>query len=52
MFNRKHFALAAVFALATISVAGTVSAQSRPTRPVTMVVPFAAGSSSDTAGRN
>ena len=34
-----------------IVAAGTASAQSWPTRPVTMVVPFAAGSSSDTAGR-
>lgn len=31
--------------------AATASAQSWPTRPVTMVVPFAAGSSSDVAGR-
>jgi tripartite-type tricarboxylate transporter receptor subunit TctC len=37
--------------LATIAVAGGASAQSWPTRPVTMVVPFAAGSSTDTAGR-
>ena len=51
MFNRKHFALAAVSALAIIGVAGAASAQNWPTRPVTMVVPFAAGSSSDTAGR-
>ena len=51
MFNRKHFALAVASALAIIGAAGTASAQSWPTRPVTMVVPFAAGSSSDTAGR-
>jgi tripartite-type tricarboxylate transporter receptor subunit TctC len=51
MFNRKQFALAAVFALAIIGVAGTASAQNWPTRPVTMVVPYAAGSSSDIAGR-
>jgi len=37
--------------LATIAVVGSASAQSWPTRAVTMVVPFAAGSSSDTAGR-
>jgi tripartite-type tricarboxylate transporter receptor subunit TctC len=37
--------------LAGILVPGTVSAQSWPTRPVTMVVPFAPGSSSDTVGR-
>jgi tripartite-type tricarboxylate transporter receptor subunit TctC len=36
---------------ATIAMVGAASAQSWPTRPVTMVVPFAAGSSTDTAGR-
>jgi tripartite-type tricarboxylate transporter receptor subunit TctC len=51
MFNRRRFALAAVAALAIVGVAGTAPAQNWPTRPVTMVVPFAAGSSSDTAGR-
>ena len=50
MFNRKHFALAAS-ALAIIGAVSAASAQGWPTRPVTMVVPFAAGSSSDTAGR-
>lgn len=38
-------------ALAIIAMIGAASAQSWPTRPVTMVVPFAAGSSTDTAGR-
>lgn len=51
MLNPKRFALTALSALATIAVVGIASAQSWPTRPVTMVVPFAAGSSSDTAGR-
>src|SRR6478736_4144977 len=51
MFNPKRFTLAACPALAMIVAAGSASAQSWPTRPVTMVVPFAAGSSSDTAGR-
>ena len=50
MFSRKHFALAAS-ALAFIGAVSAASAQIWPTRPVTMVVPFAAGSSSDTAGR-
>ena len=50
MFNRKHFALAAS-ALAIIGAVSAASGQGWPTRPVTMVVPFAAGSSSDTAGR-
>ena len=51
MLNPKRFALAAISALTTIVAIGTASAQSWPQRPVTMVVPFAAGSSSDTAGR-
>jgi tripartite-type tricarboxylate transporter receptor subunit TctC len=51
MFNPNRFALVAFSALATIAAACSASAQSWPTRPVTMVVPFAAGSSSDTAGR-
>jgi tripartite-type tricarboxylate transporter receptor subunit TctC len=38
-------------ALTAFAAAGSASAQSWPQRPVTMVVPFAAGSSSDTAGR-
>jgi tripartite-type tricarboxylate transporter receptor subunit TctC len=51
MFKPKHVALPACIALATFAAVGTASAQSWPTRPVTLVVPFAAGSSSDTAGR-
>jgi tripartite-type tricarboxylate transporter receptor subunit TctC len=38
-------------ALATVFATSAASAQSWPTRAVTMVVPFAAGSSSDVAGR-
>jgi tripartite-type tricarboxylate transporter receptor subunit TctC len=37
--------------LATVAMTGAAPAQSWPTRPVTMIVPFAAGSASDTAGR-
>ena len=48
MFNPTHLAFCT---LATIAAVGTASAQSWPTRAVTMVVPFAAGSSSDVAGR-
>lgn len=48
MFNPTRFTLSV---LATVLAVGAASAQSWPTRPVTMVVPFAAGSSSDTAGR-
>ena len=48
MFQPARLALST---LATIAIAGAALAQSWPTRPVTMVVPFAAGSSTDTAGR-
>jgi tripartite-type tricarboxylate transporter receptor subunit TctC len=41
----------ALSTVATIAMVSAASAQSWPTRPVTMVVPFAAGSSTDTAGR-
>jgi tripartite-type tricarboxylate transporter receptor subunit TctC len=48
MFNPTRFALPILAAIATV---GAASAQSWPSRPVTMIVPFAAGSSTDTAGR-
>jgi tripartite-type tricarboxylate transporter receptor subunit TctC len=48
MLTPTRFTLSA---LATIVTIGAASAQSWPTRPLSMVVPFAAGSSSDTAGR-
>jgi tripartite-type tricarboxylate transporter receptor subunit TctC len=48
MFEPTRLALAC---FAAIAMVGAASAQSWPTRPVTMVVPFAAGSSTDTAGR-
>src|SRR5438046_2350927 len=51
MLHPKCVALSAFSALVTVVAVGIASAQSWPTRPVTMVVPFAAGSSSDTAGR-
>ena len=41
----------AFYALAGLLTIGSASAQSWPTRPVTVVVPFAAGSSTDTAAR-
>jgi tripartite-type tricarboxylate transporter receptor subunit TctC len=41
----------ALLALWTLAAAGAASAQTWPTRPVTVVVPFAAGSSTDTAAR-
>jgi tripartite-type tricarboxylate transporter receptor subunit TctC len=48
MLSPRHFTLAALVTLVAI---GPASAQSWPTRPVTVVVPFAAGSSTDTAAR-
>ena len=51
MFNTKRFAPALLFTLGMACATTTGSAQTWPQRPVTMVVPFAAGSSSDTAGR-
>jgi tripartite-type tricarboxylate transporter receptor subunit TctC len=44
-------ALATAIAIAAVLIAATAQAQTWPTRPVTMVVPFAAGSASDTMGR-
>jgi tripartite-type tricarboxylate transporter receptor subunit TctC len=41
----------AVVAVAAAGTADLAAAQNWPTRPVTMVVPFAAGSASDTVGR-
>ena len=41
----------ALCALAGFATVGAASAQTWPTRPVTVVVPFAAGSSTDTAAR-
>src|SRR5262245_30709233 len=51
MLNTKSVALVSLSALTAFVTVGAASAQSWPQRPVTMVVPFAAGSSSDTAGR-
>ena len=41
----------ALCALVTFAAAASASAQTWPTRPMTVVVPFAAGSSTDTAAR-
>ncbi|MEW6454403.1 MAG: tripartite tricarboxylate transporter substrate binding protein [Pseudomonadota bacterium] len=46
-----RLALLALGAFACAAAATPVSAQSWPTRPITVVVPFAAGSSTDTAAR-
>jgi len=44
-------AVAALFFVATVIAARPVAAQDWPSRPVTMVIPFAAGSSIDVTGR-
>jgi tripartite-type tricarboxylate transporter receptor subunit TctC len=52
MFNsRRRIAILAASALALLAVAGHASAQGWPSRPMTMVVPFAAGGGADTMGR-
>jgi tripartite-type tricarboxylate transporter receptor subunit TctC len=48
MFNQLRILLSVI---ATVAMAGGAAAQNWPTRPVTMVVPFVAGSASDTVGR-
>jgi tripartite-type tricarboxylate transporter receptor subunit TctC len=48
MFSPLRFVLCA---FATIATVCSVAAQNWPARPVTMVVPFVAGSASDTVGR-
>ena len=48
---RRFGVWTAVFLAAVIHTAQSAMAQDWPTRPVTMVVPFAAGSASDTLAR-
>jgi tripartite-type tricarboxylate transporter receptor subunit TctC len=50
-FPRRHFLRLAAATLAAGAVPGTASGQSYPTRPVTLVVPIAAGGAIDTAAR-
>src|SRR5262245_43110881 len=50
-FSRRRFLNLAVCAAAISTVAQFALAQSYPSRPVTMVVPFAVGGSGDVAGR-
>src|SRR5580692_318963 len=51
-FRRRRLSIAVLsIALATVGAMSSAIAQNWPTRPVTMVVPFAAGSASDTVGR-
>lgn len=49
--NRRFVCLALSTILTGLCSISSAQAQSWPTRPVTMIVPFAAGSASDTAGR-
>jgi tripartite-type tricarboxylate transporter receptor subunit TctC len=49
--SRTVVGFAAVAVLALLAVCGPVSAQSWPSRPMTMVVPFAAGGGADIMGR-
>jgi tripartite-type tricarboxylate transporter receptor subunit TctC len=52
MRSLNSLAIASITAaLTTLSALAPASAQNWPNRPITMVVPFAAGSSSDVAGR-
>jgi tripartite-type tricarboxylate transporter receptor subunit TctC len=52
MFNRRQLGIRVTLSvIASVCVADLATAQNWPTRPVTMVVPFAAGSASDTVGR-
>lgn len=49
--KRTLFAAAIAALAATLAPAGQVAAQDFPTRPVTLVIPFAAGGSTDLVGR-
>jgi tripartite-type tricarboxylate transporter receptor subunit TctC len=52
MTRSRHFiGLAAVSVFATLSAAGPAAAQAWPSRPLTLVVPFAAGGGADIMGR-
>src|SRR5215472_13295927 len=50
--NLSTFAVAAVLGLGGLSAAAsTASAQTYPSRPITMIIPFAAGGPTDVLGR-
>jgi tripartite-type tricarboxylate transporter receptor subunit TctC len=52
MMTRRHFSgVVAAFVIASAWIAHPATAQNWPTRPLTLVVPFAAGSASDTVAR-
>ena len=49
--HRRDFMRLAASAAALPALSGTVSAQGYPERPVTLIVPYAAGGSADTLPR-
>lgn len=51
MKRKQWVAIVGVVALRVLCATGIANAEDWPVRPVTMVVPFAAGSASDTVGR-
>ena len=50
-FHRRQFLHLAAGAVALPAVSRNADAQSYPTRPITMIVPFPAGGGTDTVGR-
>ena len=51
MQSTNRFALSALAVLATIACSSAAGAQSYPTRPIQVIVPFAGGSASDVVTR-
>ena len=49
--NRRHALTAAAGALMALSIAAPAAAQTFPAKPITFVVPFAAGSATDQLAR-
>ena len=51
MLMNKRFVLAGLLAAATLAAASHVNAQTYPSRPITVIVPYAGGSASDVVSR-